>query len=161
MEIEYLGYTVNTAGQLCLTEHRRSKVRRAASALLSGLVHRHCFVPFRQLRVFTGMTTSTYACCPLACLSLRGLYGCLWEYLHRYGTDASFTHKYGLPRWRVKLDKAAERELRWWAALTAADCATTLVAPSHGQVLWTDASSLRWGAVCDRIRITGDFPESI
>ena len=39
MEIEYLGYTVNTAGQLHLTEHRRSKVRRAASVLLSGLVH--------------------------------------------------------------------------------------------------------------------------
>ena len=97
------------------------------------------------------MATSTYACCPLARLSLRGLYGCLWEYLHWYGADASFMHKYGSPHWRVKLDKAAKRELRWWAALTAADCATTLVALSHGQVLWTDASSLRWGAVCDRI----------
>ena len=161
MEIDYLGYTVNTDGQLCLTEHRRSKVRQAASALLSGLVHQRRFVPFRQLRVFTGMATSTYACCPLARLSLRGLYGCFREYLHRYGTEASFTHKFGSPHRRVKLDKAAESELRWWAALTAADCATTLVALSHGQVLWTDASSLRWGAVCDGIRIMGDFPESI
>lgn len=119
------------------------------------------FVSFVLLREFAGVAASTYHACIFAKLQVRGIYDVLKEYSSRYSALPMFSAKYGLFNKRAKLNKTAYKELEFWRTLSPAQCHINLIAPKKVLDLYTDASTYRWGAVCNGVSVSGEFPESL
>lgn len=165
--VDFLGFRLEATGRLALTERRFHKVRARAAGLLRSMRFSRRFLAYRDLRSFVGLAASCYAAVPFARLYVRALYGVLAEYERRYRAVPGFSPRWGLRGHRCKLPKPAEKELAFWAELAWADSVTDLVAPSGVAVLYTDASSYRWGAVLvdssgsASNRVSGEFPEGL
>ena len=119
---------------------------------------------FWELRSFAGLAASCYTAVPFARLYTLALFDVLADYKCRYCGMPRFSLHWGLRGCCCKLGKPATKELAFWAALAWRDAETELIAPSAVSVLYTDASSYRWGVVlmgpdgCASERVSGDFP---
>ena len=137
----HLGFEVSTLGKhghLKVPPHRASEIAALARDLLCRASRDARRVSTQVLRTFLGKASSLTEGCDMARFHLRGLH------------DAHDQWAF-----KSKLDRAAQRDLRWWAAFT-------YTSTSNGVPLWpltptraiyTDASStIGYGCVLEDTR---------
>ena len=98
---------------MSLTPARFHKVTNMAKKLVYLHNAHKRFVSFRLLKQFLGVAVSTFEAIQLARLCTHTLFSCCTQYERRY--KSVFHPKWGAPGKRVKLNKAAFKELLFWA----------------------------------------------
>ena len=133
---DHLGFSISTAGPhgcIRVPERRCRDIALTAKDLLCRASRNARKVPTELLRSFLGKVSSISAACDQARLRLRSLHDVTQLWL-----PASV------------LDRAALRDLQWWAAFTVSSKSNGLPLwpPSITRAIYTDASSeLGYGAV--------------
>lgn len=141
---------LDVSGKVSLSPSRFHKVSALALKLLKMVASNRRFVPFSVVRSFLGVAGSCYLAVPQARIRTFNLYTALHQYMRLYRTVPGFTPKSGLPGHRIKLNKSAQRDLKFWASLKMTDCYSFLAPPANHVKLVTDASLDQWAAVLYR-----------
>jgi hypothetical protein len=106
----------------------------ANGVLASALsAHGRRLMSARHLASFTGLAQSVYLAVPTARLYLRAIHDCI-------STRWSWSS-------RVRLNKQAIRDLRWWAKLSSQGLGRAIWRSPNQAVLHSDASMKAWGGV--------------
>ena len=138
--LEHLGLEIDSkAGVFRVSAKRQTKIRRSAADLGVLAAKQRRRVPARRLAGFIGLAQSVYLAVPAARFFLRSLHNVL---------------PHGKASWagRVLLDRAALRDLQWWATFGSD--------PRHnGRGIWRlpdtavlhcDALDTGWGGVLNQ-----------
>ena len=134
----HLGLEVDTAvGVFRLTEARRLKLKRLASALGAAAAREHRWVKVRDLARLTGLAQSAHLAVPPARFYLRELHNCITAGVAASSWDG-----------RVRLTKQALRDLKWWRDVPERWSTRRIWRAADSAYLHCDASGLEgWGGV--------------
>jgi hypothetical protein len=137
--MEHLGIGIDTEkGLFFVTAKRLQKLQSFAKDLLCVACSQTTkgMVPKRRLAAFAGLAQSLYLAVPPARHFLRSLHDCIasvgdWES-------------------KVRLDRAAKRDLQWFADLPAKWNGRSIWRSPQTALLHCDASKLAWGGVLNQ-----------
>ena len=132
--LQHLGLTVNSAdGLFEVPKEKLAKLKRLAVGLRVTAKGNRRLVGKRDLAMLCGFAQSVKLALPPAQLFLRNLYDALAQPVGWSG--------------KVRLSRAAMRDLDWWADIPARHCSAPINVGPASCVLSVDASEHSWGAV--------------